>query len=58
MIEESKQSKVNFDNYLHKFVHTIDGDILGNLEFINMDYLIVKKGSDKSCLLLHSTKQI
>lgn len=46
MIEESKQSKLNnldFNNYINKFVHTIDGNLLGTLESINKDYLIVKK---------------
>lgn len=46
MIEESKQVKLNklkFKNYINKFVHTIDGDILGTLESVENDCLIIKK---------------
>lgn len=43
VIKEPKQSKLNFNNYINKFVHTTDGDILGTVESIDKDYVVVKK---------------
>lgn len=40
---EFEQPEIDFKNHVKKFVHTIDGGILGMLESMNKDYLIVKK---------------
>ena len=43
MVEQPEISKLNVDAYKNKFVHSIDGDLLGTLHSIENDNLIVKK---------------
>jgi hypothetical protein len=43
VIEESKQENLDFENYINKFIHTIDGKLLGTVESVNDNYVIVKK---------------
>lgn len=40
---QSKLNNIDFKNLKDKFVHTKDGDLLGTVESIDKDYLIVKK---------------
>ncbi len=46
MIDQSKKTNLNnldFKSYINKLVHTIDGTLLGTLESIDNDFLIIKK---------------
>ena len=43
MVEQTEPLKLNIDSYKNKYVHSTDGILLGTLNSINNDNLIVKK---------------